>query len=747
MKQVIQSFRTGELTVTEVPSPILRPRGILVRTVASLVSAGTERMVVDFAEKNLLQKARARPDLVKQVVDKAGREGILSTFDSVRNRLDQPLPLGYSSAGVVVAVGTEAEGFHIGDRVACAGGGYASHAELVYVPRTLAVTLPNNVPFEAGAFATLGAIALQGIRQAEVTLGHKVAVIGLGLLGQLTVQMLKAAGCDVFGIDINPQRVALARELGAAHACVNASAATEGAVFSAGRGFDAVLITADTKSDEPVTLAGEIARDRAPVVAVGAVGLSIPRKQYYEKELDLRLSRSYGPGRYDAEYEEKGLDYPYAYVRWTEGRNMEAVVRLLATEALRVEPLITHRFPIDDATQAYDVITGKTAGPFLGIVLGYDIDRHLPDQIVLAQPSPRQHPSNGHATIRPYQLEDAVRIGLLGAGNFVNATLLPAMRKVPGIELVGAVSGSGLSARGVGDKFGFAYCAATPQMVLDDERVNWLVIATRHDLHARQAIDGLLAGKNVFVEKPLALNRSELVEVIRAYDRSEQCLIVGFNRRFAPMIQQLRHFVADHRRPLVATYRVNAGSIPADHWTQDPAVGGGRLIGEACHFIDLLQFLIGAPPTDVYTTAIQTGRGAVSDEAIISLTFADGSVGTVIYAAGGDKAFGKERLEVFGDDKVAVLDDYRSLELVANGKRTRQHERLRPDKGHQGEWAAITMATRSGTRSPISLLDIVTSHLATFAAMESLRERRVVRVETDAFWSETRREQGNDAPS
>ena len=722
MKQVIQSFKTGELTVADVPLPVLRPQGILVRNAASLVSAGTERMVVDFAEKNLLEKARARPDLVRQVLDKARREGIVSTIDSVRNRLDQPLALGYSTAGEVFDVGSEVTGFKVGDRVACAGGGYASHAEMVYVPRTLAVRLPDNVSFEAGAFATVAAIALQGIRQAEIVVGHTVAVIGLGLLGQLSVQMLKASGCRVMGIDLDTDRVKLALESGADSACQNDDALANAEAFTNGRGFDAVLITAATSSNEPVELAGDIARDRAIIVAVGAFGMNLPRKVYYEKELDFRLSRSYGPGRYDTKYEDKGQDYPYGYVRWTEQRNMEAFIQLVAAGSIKLEPLITHRFPIEEAIKAYDMITGKAGTPFLGVLLTYDVEKETSRQIAI-RPQPQSHAS-----------QSIVRVGMVGAGNFTNATLLPAMKDIDDLELVGIMSGSGMTARTTGDRFGFAFCTSDFNELAHDERINWLVISTRHHLHAEQTIAAMQAGKHVFVEKPLALTYDELVDVVRTQQTTQQRLMVGFNRRFAPMVDAMQRFLQGHRRPLIATYRVNAGAIPRDHWTQDPTVGGGRIIGEACHFIDLLQFLIGAAPVRVSTHGILGDNGVADDEVIITLAFADGSVGNVIYAAGGDKAFGKERIEIIGDSRIAVLDDFRELELVHDGKRKRQRERLRPNKGHHQEWQALVAAATSGSPTPIGLEEIVVSHLATFAAIESLRQSSPIDVEPELFW-------------
>ena len=722
MKQVVQSFRSGELGIQDVPPPTLRPQGILVRNAVSLVSAGTERMVVDFAEKSLLQKARQRPDLVRQVMDKAQREGIINTIESVRNRLDQPLALGYSSAGFVTAVGSDVDNFMVGDRVACAGGGYASHAEIAYVPRTLAVKLPDQVNFDVAAFATVGAITIQGIRQAEVVVGHNVAVIGLGLLGQLAVQILKASGCRVMGIDLDTTRVELARLNGADVAYENDVAIEQTSNFTGGYGFDAVIITAATASNEPVELAGEIARDRAIISAVGAFGMNIPRKVYYEKELDFRLSRSYGPGRYDPEYESKGHDYPYGYVRWTEQRNMETFIQLAAAGQLNLDPIISHRIPIDQAEMAYDVITGKTEEPFLGVLLTYSTDQPLASKIQL-QPAAVNHIST-----------DQINVGLVGAGMFTNSTLLPAMKKTAGLNMVGIMSGSGMTAKMTGDRYGFEFATAEFDALVQDDRVNWIVIATRHNLHADQAIRAMEAGKDIFVEKPLALNQGELADIIRIQQTTGQRLMVGFNRRFAPMAQTMHDFLKGHTRPLIATYRVNAGALPADHWTQDTEIGGGRIIGEACHFIDLLQFLIGAPPVTVNTTALEGPQGIINDEVIITMTFADGSVGNVIYAAGGDKAFSKERIEIIGDGRVAVLDEFQQLECIHNGSRQRMRERLRPTKGHRQIWEALVAAVKASEPTPIELEEIVQSHLATFAAIASLRQNTTITLDVQAFW-------------
>ena len=724
MKQLLQNMKNGATIVAEVPIPSPQRGEALVRNAVSLVSAGTERMLVEFAEKSLLGKARSRPDLVRQVLDKARREGVLTTLEAAFTRLDQPMPLGYSCAGTIVALGEGLAGFQAGQRVACAGGGYAVHAEYAAVPRNLLAPLPEGVDFESAAFATLGAIALHGFRLAEAQVGERVAVIGLGLLGLLAVGIARAAGCQVFGVDLDASRVALASQMGA-QTVLRDQAVEAAASFSRGRGCDAILICADTPSADPVELAGAIARDRARVVAVGAVGLNIPRKVYYEKELSFINSRSYGPGRYDPTYEEAGQDYPIGYVRWTEGRNLEAILDLLAGGRLDVKPLISHRFPIDQAPEAYQLITGKKQEPFLGVLLTYpgaegiETGEKALEASRLSTSSP---PSGLQASGPVQQPPSAVRLGVLGAGNFATAVMLPALRKTPGVELVGIASASGASAHHAAGKFGFGYATGDEAQVIGDPQVNTVAILTRHHLHARQVLAALAAGKHVFCEKPLALNASELDEIENALQvDSHPLLMVGFNRRFAPLARKLKDFLAASQEPLIAHYRVNAGYLPLNHWTHDPQQGGGRIIGEGCHFVDFLTFLVGALPVAVRAQALPDAGRYREDNVLLTFSFPDGSLGTVSYLANGDKSFPKERVEVFSAGRVAVLDDYRQLVTVRDGRRQVYRSRLRQDKGHRLEWEAFAAAVLAGGPPPIPYRDIFGVMRAAFAAVDALR--------------------------
>jgi predicted dehydrogenase/threonine dehydrogenase-like Zn-dependent dehydrogenase len=728
MKQVLQQARTGQVAVTEVPAPKLLPGCVLVRMAVSLVSAGTERASCEFAGKNLLQKAKSRPDLVREVISKIRRDGVSSAVAAVRGRLDQPNALGYSSSGTVVGIGEGVTDLNLGDRVACAGANYAVHAEFACIPRLLAARIQSDsaVSFEEAAFTTLGAVALHGIRTADVKLGDVVAVIGLGLLGQLTVQILKAAGCRVLGMDIAAERAELGLRLGADGVSISDDGLRDSCLrHSNGHGADAVLITAETASSEPVDLAGEIARDRGVVVAVGTVGMDIQRKLYFEKELDFRLSRSYGPGRYDSAYEQKGRDYPIGYVRWTETRNMEAFLHLLSAGKLDVKSLITHRFPIERAQGAYDLITGKVGQPFLGVLITYPELAEARHEIQLA----------GKGTALSLASAKPMAIGVLGAGNFAMSTLLPAIKRVRDVELVGVCAANGSHARHAAEKFGFRYCATEEQRILGDPDINTVVIATRHHLHAAQVLAAMAAGKNVFCEKPLCLNEIDLAEIVRAYANSgrDSVLMVGFNRRFAPMAAKMKAFLKPVQKPLVLHYRVNAGFVARDHWVNDPEQGGGRILGEACHFVDFLTFLADALPTEVQARRVSSLESYSNDNAVISLRFANGSEGTISYLANGDRSYSKERVEVFGGGAVAVLEDFRRLDLVRHGRKQTFRSRLRQDKGHRAELEAFAAAVRSQGESPIPFEEIVSTTLATLRAVESCSSGQPLEVDTAAF--------------
>lgn len=737
MKQVLQYAQSGEIAVEEVPAPQLLPGCVLVRVAVSVVSAGTERASAEFARKSLLQKAKSRPDLVREVISKVQRDGIFAAVQTVRSRLDRPLAPGYSSAGMISSVANDVTDLKPGDRVSCAGAGFAAHAEIVCVPRLLVARIPardsagrEQIPFDEAAFGTLGAVALHGVRTAEAKLGDMVAVIGLGLMGQLTVQILKAAGCRVIGMDIDPWRAELARRMGADAVATSASELRDLCLQSShGRGVDSVLITAETPSSEPVNLAGAIARDRGIVVAVGTVGIDIERKNYYEKELDFRVSRSYGPGRYDTAYEEKGRDYPIGYVRWTETRNLEASLQLLAQGKLKLQPLITHRFPIDRARDAYDLIAGRSKEPFLGVVIQYPESTPYSPSLQLVPP----------ATISRQKADSAApKIGLLGAGAFASGVLIPCIKaSSANTSLISVCAANGSHARHTARKFGFSACTTDGAQLIDDREINTVVIATRHHLHAKQVLAALNVDKNVFCEKPLCLSEEDLVSIVRAYFQIQSAtrplLMVGFNRRFAPMTERLKAFLAPISEPLALHYRVNAGYLPPDHWLNDPEQGGGRILGEVCHFIDLMMFLAGSPIVEVEARAVGASSRYSGDNVVISLRFANDSEGTISYLANGDRSFSKERIEVFGGGSTAVLEDFRRLDLVRNGRRETFRSRFRQDKGHRAEWVAFAQAVAQGEDSPISFQDMICSTLATLLTERSRREGKRLTVDVPEF--------------
>ena len=709
MKQLLQNMKTGETQVAEVPVPQAGEGMALVQTATSLVSAGTERILVEFARKGMLGKAQSRPDLMRQVINKARLEGLLTTFEAAMNRLDQPMALGYSSAGTILKAGPGLAGFRAGDRVACAGGGHAVHAEFAAVPQNLLVLIPGSVDFDQAAFTTVGAVAMQGFRLADVQVGSRVAVIGLGLLGLLATGIASAAGCQVLGVDLDPKRIELAKQMGASIA-VNRNQAVEVAMsFTKGAGVDAVLICAATESNDPVELAADLARDRARVVAVGAVGLRIPRNAYYEKELALIISRSYGPGRYDVNYEENAQDYPIGYVRWTEARNMEAFLDLLAQGKLDVSPLITHRIPIEEGKRAYDLITGEE--DYLGVLLTYGKKNLLEENRIPNFSAPTMRVTPG----------GVLALGVLGAGNYALATFLPVVKKVGGVAPVGIVSATGTSAQYAARRYSFGFSASDPDAVIQDPAINLAAILTRHHLHTPQLIKALKAGKNVYCEKPLAIDAGQLKKVIRVLKKEDQpLLMLGFNRRFAPLAKQLKAFVDQRQEPMFAHFRVNANILPPDHWLIDRKVGGGRIIGEGCHFIDFLTFLVGEPPAEVTTKGLPDEGKYSEDNVVMTFRFPDDSIGVVSYLANGDKAFPKEYLEVFSGGRVAVLHDWRKLEMVVKGRRKVKRHHLRQDKGHRAAWDAFLKAIQIESEPPIPYAHMIGVTQACFAAVESL---------------------------
>lgn len=686
MKQLLQQFDTGATRLAEVPVPAAGPVSVVVETRATVVSAGTERMLVEFGRASLLQKARSQPDRVRQVIAKARTDGVGPTLEAVRAKLQAPIPLGYCHAGVVVEAGRAAGGLRAGERVVTNG----PHAEYVRVPHTLAARIPDGVDFEAAAFTPLAAIGLQGIRLAAPTLGETVVVYGLGLIGLLTVQLLRANGCRVLGIDRDPERLALAARFGAEPVPGDGDVAERVLARTGGVGADAVLLTLASSSDDPAHQAAAMSRARGRLVLVGVTGLNLRRDDFYRKELSFAVSCSYGPGRYDAAYEEGGHDYPLAHVRWTEQRNFQAVLGLMADGRLDPAALVTHRFAFDEAPRAYDVVTGDEPG--LGIVLSYPgADGALPvraDRTVAYAPA-RRDPSPGVA-------------GVIGAGNFAVRTLIPAIRDA-GARLRTVVSSGGTGGALAAEKFGFERAASEAGAVIEDPEIDTVFVLTRHDSHARLAERALAAGKHVFVEKPLALTEPELDAVEAAARASGRLLTVGFNRRFAPLADEVRRLVRGRAGPLSIVATVNAGPIPRDHWTQDPAVGGGRIVGEACHFLDLCRSLAATAITGVSVAAARDAGGRpVDDIAHLSVSFADGSTAVVHYLASGARAFPKERIECFWDGRTVAIDNWRRLRRF--GVPGPLWERPRGmDKGHAAELRAWMDAVRGGGAPPIPL--------------------------------------------
>lgn len=711
MKQLIQSFKTGELGLFDVPIPICLENGVLVQTKVSLVSAGTEKMLVDFAKKSMLAKAKDRPDLVKQVVDKMKKEGVKNTLEKVFTKLDTPIPLGYSLAGQVIEVGGNVSGINIGDRVACGGAGYANHSEVNYIPKNLMVKIPDDVDDIDASFVTVGAIALQGVRQTEPRLGEKVAVIGLGLLGQLAIQLLKANGCKVIGSDIDLGKIELAKKLGADEVCNADDLISKASKFSNGYGVDAVIIAASTSSNQPVTDAAEISRMRGRVVFLGMVGMNIPRNSYYKKEIDLRLSMAYGPGRYDPEYEEKGNDYPYDLVRWTEQRNFEAFLGLIEEGKITPKDLITHSYDFDDAMTAYDLLEGRVKEKYLGIVLNYKNQIYLEEHKIIQR-------SDKAISI------NKVNVGLIGAGNFTKSVILPNLTKVGGYELVGLCTATGVNAEGTGKKYDFKYITTDSNEIFKNDDINCVFITTRHDDHANKVLKAIKSQKHCFVEKPLCIYEEELDAIKDIYD-GKSIIQVGFNRRFSPMIKDMK---TQYNGQISVNYRINAGIIPKEVWIQDRTIGGGRIIGEVCHFIDTCSYLIDSVVVSVYATTVQKSDQSIPDEDNVNITlnYANGSCATIAYYAYGGNAMPKESIEVFAHGTSMKMTDFRELVIYKDSK-TNKVKNSNQDKGFVNEFKAFSASVKSGIPA-IRFDDIYNTTKTAFKILESIRSGNVEKI-------------------
>lgn len=703
MLQIIQYQKTGEIFVEELPDPVLRQGHVLVKNYCSVISSGTERTSVETAQASMLGKAKSRPDLVKQVMDNAKREGIVATINKVKNRLDNYKELGYSCAGVVIE--SSVDEFKPGDRVACAGA-TANHSEIISVPKNLLVKIPDNVTFDEASFTTIGSIALQGVRQADVKIGETVAVIGLGLIGLITIQLLKANGCRVIGLDLSNSNFELAKKLGCDF-CVESNNDSVKIVesFTNGNGTDGVIITAGTKSNQPVELALAYARKKSSIVIVGAVSMNIPRSPFYEKELDFKISCSYGPGRYDNDYEEFGKDYPIGYVRWTENRNMIAITDLISQNKLDVKSLITHKFKISDALNAYDIITGKKDEKYIAVLIDY--------------PEKEKNKFEYKKIInKAISVNEKIITGFIGAGNFAQSNLLPHL-VILKINLKGVCTSSPVESNSVAKKFNFEYCSTNYEDILKDEKINTVFIATRHDSHGKFVADAIKFNKHVYVEKPLAVNEEELKIIDEAF-KPDKILYVGYNRRFSKPFKDIKIFFENNLEPFNIIYRVHAGFIPKTHWTQSPEQGG-RIIGEVCHFIDTISFLTNSKPVKVFAESITSDNSEVKDYDNVNITikYDNGSVGNIIYLANGDGSVPKEYCEVYSGGKTAILENFRSVIFYKNNKKIKKS--YNGTKGHEEEVKHFINLVSGKEKVSLTFESIFQTTRLTFKVLESLK--------------------------
>lgn len=719
MKQITQKLKVGKIEITEVPIPSLGRGEILVRNAYSCISPGTESSTVSAARIGYLGKAKERPEQVKQVIEKLKTQGFVQTYRAVMKKLDAFSPLGYSCVGKVIDLASDVEGFTVGDYVAC-GGSSASHAEVVPVPENLCVKLPRETDLKQAAYNTLGSIAMQGIRQADVRLGEVCAVIGLGLLGQLTCVMLRAAGVKTVGIDVDPAMVRMAQANCADLAYERGMPGIDQKIveYANGMGCDAVIITAATASLDPINFAGAIARKKGTIVVVGSVPTGFDREpHYYKKELTVKMACSYGPGRYDAAYEEKGLDYPYAYVRWTEKRNMQAFQELIASRKINLEYLTTHVFKLEDVPAAYNMILERSE-PYAGILIEYDAAREVKNEILhlLKPEAGKSRPSS-------------VSIGFIGAGSYAQGNILPNIPRGDDVALKGVMTRTAVGSRSVADRFNFSFCTGKAEDILGNDEINTIFIATRHDSHADYVLGGLKAGKHVYVEKPLCLKCEELENIAENLEnvRKEKpgiILMAGFNRRFAPVSEILKKAMTGG--PVSMVYRVNAGQIPPDSWIQDKDIGGGRIIGEVCHFVDYLTFVNGSLPVSVFAHAVRDSH-SLHDTLSISLAYQNGSIGSIHYFANGPKSVPKEYIEIYQSGMTAVIDDFREITTHGKGKPDRK-KLMTQDKGQKNEIKLFIDSVRNGKDSPIPFEQIYSTTLVTFKIIESLQAGQAVQL-------------------
>lgn len=721
MKKVIQNYKTGKLELVDAPIPVCLDNTILVKNMASLISIGTERSIIELGKKSLLGKARSRPDLVKRFLDKAKKEGYVKTLKEALGRLDEPVPLGYSSAGIIIEAGKNINTFSPGDKVVCIGAGYASHSEIISIPENFCCIIPNNLSFKEASFGMLGIIALHGVRCGNIKFGETVAVMGLGLLGLLTIQILSAYGCHVIGYDIDKNKVLLARKLGFSNSFDTKndfSSAAEG--LTNGNGVDAVILTVATESKEPVDTAINISKMKGKIVLVGVSKIAPERNEMWHKEVEIVVSKAGGPGILDPFYELKGIDYPFGYVRWTENRNLEEFLRLISEKKVDVNSLISHEYSISEAKTAYGNLLDKKQKNFIGVVLNYPGDSSTEKKIILRKKEPYT------------EKKDKINIGVIGAGLFAKALLLPALSKIKGVNLVSLSALEGETANHICKKYGFLECTSDYMKILNNKEINGVFILTRHSSHAEIILKALESKKHVYVEKPICINEKELNQIITTYDKTDRLLhlMVGYNRRFSSLSIKAKGEWKNRIDPMVITYRINAGFVPSEHWVHSPEEGGSRIIGEICHFVDLIQYIITSNPKEVFAYRISGNNKTCinNDNVCINLKFDDGSIASIIYTGSGDKAFSRERVEMFCEGRSVVLDDFRRLNIFRNGHKKRI-KLPNQDMGYNAELRHFINIIKGNEKPKLTPEEIFLSTLTVFKINESLQRNTPIQIQ------------------